>query len=79
MIIKDNPLARFKDSDKMLEWKMISSQCKIPVQTLISIASRDSKTIGGISLAISETIKRLLGIDLGNYYKNTDEKASGKK
>ena len=77
-IVKDNPLAIYKNSDPMLEWSKISESTGISIQTLISISYKDSIKIGKINLANSEKIKRVLGIDLGKYYKNTDEKASGK-
>ncbi|NTU69209.1 hypothetical protein HGB13_00025 [bacterium] len=80
MIISNNPLARYKNSDPMLQWDMISKSTGLSTQTLLSVASKDENKIGGVSIATSERLRRTLGIDLGTYYKinNTDEKASGK-
>lgn len=64
----NNPLARYKLQDPMLEWSMISQQSGISVQTLISIASKNENDVGKITLANAETLKRKLGVDMGSYY-----------
>ena len=64
----NNPLARYKLQDPMLEWSMISNQTGISIQTLISIASKNEVEIGKITLANAETLKRKLGVDMGSYY-----------
>jgi hypothetical protein len=63
----NNPLKRFKNNDAMLEWSNISESTNIKIQTLISIASKDSKKIGNISLINSERLKRTIGVDMGKY------------
>ena len=66
----NNPLARYKLQDPMLEWSMISNQTGISIQTLISIASKNEVEIGKITLANAETLKRKLGVDMGMFYNN---------
>lgn len=65
----NNPLARYKLQDPMLQWEMISKQSGISVQTLISIASKNEVEIGKITLANAEILKRKLGVDMGMFYK----------
>lgn len=67
----NNPLARYKLQDPMLQWEMISNQTGIKVQTLLSIASKNEVDVGKITLANAEILKRKLGIDMGSYYKLT--------
>lgn len=67
-MVESNPLKIFKASDPMLEWSNISASTGIKTQTLISIASKDNKQIGNISLANAERLKRTIGVDMGKYY-----------
>lgn len=79
MLIKENPLTRYKAADEMLQWEMVSKQTGISVQTLISVASKDAEKIGGITMATFIKLRDTLGVDLSKYYKNTTDKAVGKK
>lgn len=64
----NNPLARYKLQDPMLEWSMIEKQTGIKVQTLLSIASKNEVDVGKITLANAEILKRKLGVDMGMFY-----------
>ena len=63
-----NPLRKFKEFEVDSDWETISKTTGIPVQTLISVASKDEQKIGGISLSTAEKLRRTIGVNLASYY-----------
>ena len=70
---ESNPLAKYKRSDVHMSWTEISAVTGLTVNGLIRIAKIEDKTqFGNITIATNHALKKI-GIDLTEYYIETDE------
>lgn len=65
-----NPLSKYKEDNPHIKWKELSEETGIPVQTFMSLLKKDKQSIGGVTIATADKIKKAIGVDLINYYTN---------